>query len=483
MNFLDRLENFKLESEDHPDIAYLKETSIGGVVNRGLSDLYKVQPKNPVTFLANWLLNESRSNQIKSKLESENKQKEDLKQIYIQNLKEQEELQRQKDLEELKASEAKNAFFQRIRNSKDIEKNLDSFCEELENSVNATGVYISVFDKKRKDVTEDEDENAHLIEQQVIRYTNFSKSHAFLKYKFLENEQGVTYDLFKPKEETADPAAESAEPGAETTPADESDGADPASNTVLNKQKEYIPHHILVDEVVRNAKVKFFREPRIGCYLAIDLTYKSSLSGLSLTSAIEALNEYNAKITDYEQRKSDFLAKLAEENTQKEQQEGQAGNQEGVQAEAQEPTFPEENITINEFEKTEKKFILSLDTVGQDRIFSDEQKKHIFECVRTIKESWENLEKSLLLKDRDLKIELTQKESVYRDQAVVEKYEADEEKFLKEYFAAQEIPITDEREKQIETDLQKARFILNGFFEDPNMLELFTILKDFEVNF
>lgn len=485
MNIIDRLENFKLESEDHPDIAYLKSTSIGGVVNRALSDLYKVQPKNPVTFLANWLLNESRSNQIKIKIESENKQKQDLKEIYSEKLKEQEALQRQKDLETQKVSETKSSFLQRIHDSKDIENNLDSFCEDLEKLVNATGVYISILDKKRKEVSEDEDENAHLIDQQVIRYVNFSQSHAFLKYKFIENEQGVTYDLFKPKEETgdavaegaADAAKEGAEGAADSSAADETDEA---SLNLLKKPKEFVPNHILVDEVVRNPKVKFFREPRIGCYLAIDLTYKSCLSALSLNSAIDALNDFNAKIADYEQRKCDFLAKVAEENAQKEQLEGQ----EGMQADAPaEPEFPEENITLNEFEKTEKKFILSLDTIGQDRIFSDEEKKYIFESIRTIKESWENLEKTLLLKDRDLKIELMQKESVYRDQAMVEKLEAEEEKFLREHFAAQEIPITDEKEKQIENDLQKTKFILNCLIEDNNLLELFTIMKDFEVIF
>jgi len=478
MNIIDRLENFKPESQDHPDIAYLKSTSIGGVVNRALSDLYKVQPKNPVTFLANWLLNESRSGQIKSQIESDNKQKKDLKQIYVEQQKEQEALQRQKDLEHQQTIKTKNAFLQRIRESLDVEKNLDSFCEELEQQVNSTGVYISILDKKRKDVTEDEDENAHLVDQQVIRYVNFSQSHAFLKYKFLENEQGVTFDLFKPKEETADAAAENAEgkesAESEANPSDESE-----ESNAIKKQKEFIPNHILVEEVVRNQKIKFFREPRIGCYLTIDLTYKSCLSALSLNSAIEVLNEYNAKMVDYEQRKSDFLAKLAEENVPKEQPEGQ----EEIQAEVPEVTFPEENIALNEFEKTEKKYILSLDTIGQDRVFSDEEKKYIFETVKSIKESWEILEKNLLLKDRDLKIELMQKESAFRDQAMVEKLEAEEEKYLREYFAAKENPITDERDKQIENDNQKAKFILSCLLDDQNLLEMFKILKEFEVFF
>jgi hypothetical protein len=68
MNNLEKLENYKHEIKDHPDIEFLKNSDLGRVVNRGLAELYKTQPKNPVTFLASWLLNESRSVEIKKKV-------------------------------------------------------------------------------------------------------------------------------------------------------------------------------------------------------------------------------------------------------------------------------------------------------------------------------------------------------------------------------------------------------------------------------
>ena len=75
MSIIERLEKFKLETKELPDIEYLKISEIGnilnhkgGVISRGLAELYKVQPKNPVTFLSNWLLNESRSYKIKSQV-------------------------------------------------------------------------------------------------------------------------------------------------------------------------------------------------------------------------------------------------------------------------------------------------------------------------------------------------------------------------------------------------------------------------------
>jgi hypothetical protein len=68
MSLLEKLETTKLSTKDHPDVDYLKNSELGTVVNRGLAELYKIQPKNPVTFLANWLLNESRSKEIKKKV-------------------------------------------------------------------------------------------------------------------------------------------------------------------------------------------------------------------------------------------------------------------------------------------------------------------------------------------------------------------------------------------------------------------------------
>lgn len=68
MSLLSRLENTPVTVKDHPDIEYLKNSELGSVVNRGLAELYKIQPKNPTTFLANWLLNESRSTEIKKKV-------------------------------------------------------------------------------------------------------------------------------------------------------------------------------------------------------------------------------------------------------------------------------------------------------------------------------------------------------------------------------------------------------------------------------
>ncbi len=68
MSLLERLENYNFKNTENKDIEYFKSSNIDNVICRGLSEVYKVQPKKPITFLANWLINESRSKEIKKKV-------------------------------------------------------------------------------------------------------------------------------------------------------------------------------------------------------------------------------------------------------------------------------------------------------------------------------------------------------------------------------------------------------------------------------
>ena len=52
--------------------------------------------------------------------------------------------------------------------------------------------------------------------------------------------------------------------------------------------------------------MKFFREPRLGCYLALDLTYKTSLNYNSLLSAIKCTKEYEEAKSAQEKRKKEW---------------------------------------------------------------------------------------------------------------------------------------------------------------------------------
>jgi hypothetical protein len=50
------------QNSNSPDADYLMSDEIGLVIAKGMQVLYKTNPKNPVDFLAKWLLNQSQTN-------------------------------------------------------------------------------------------------------------------------------------------------------------------------------------------------------------------------------------------------------------------------------------------------------------------------------------------------------------------------------------------------------------------------------------
>lgn len=162
-------------------------------------------------------------------------------------------------------------FHKFIKEATDYEPILNEVCEKLKNFIGATGVYVAIRDNKRRAVTEQDDENAHIVQdQEVIRYIAWCEDHQeLLKGKYIELNNGVTNFLF-------DKPAEDEDKKADDKKADDQK-VDDQGNPEEKKIEEEKLNQIKVDEVVREKRMKFFREPRLGCYRGIDITYKSSL--------------------------------------------------------------------------------------------------------------------------------------------------------------------------------------------------------------
>ena len=495
-NIQDRLENFNLLYNHDPDIDYLKSSSINDIVNRALADLYLSQPINPINFLGNWLLTESKASEIKKKIETEK--------IIKTKITEKQNSKRQKILEikhqqisniEKKIEEKKN-FLNKIKICNDFENNLNKFSNEIQHFLKLTGVYFCTYDFNRKEIKTEDDESAHLQNTKIIRYIGWCDDHKFLQYKTLELNKGISYDLFKEKEK------EKIKPTQENLDEDENiinkekiqENLNENENT--NNYQTFNLNHILVEEVVRNPKIKYFREPRLGSFIVVDISFNSCLSNVSLNSALENIINYNTKLKDYEKRKTEFYIKKEEkegaENLGKDNSEAinhqvhddQHNNPlTGRSAENLDTTFPEEVIELQEYLTVEKKFILCLDTLGQDRIFTDEEKSFIFEIASCIKNSWENLEKNLLLKDRDLRLNQLEKEIMFNDPNYVEKYEGDLELYLKDFFLQEEFLELEENsvKKQKLTEINKVRYLLINIKQDEVLIELFKFIGEYEV--
>ena len=133
----------KFEESEEQLLKYLEEIGLNDVVNKGLVELYRVQPENPITFLASFLINEDNSKKI---IESINKAK-DTK-VSLEKKQKEDDEYKQKMLEELKQKEEmkekeKEKLREEIKSCEDFEEKLNDICEQLKNITGATGVYIS----------------------------------------------------------------------------------------------------------------------------------------------------------------------------------------------------------------------------------------------------------------------------------------------------------------------------------------------------
>ena len=130
----------------------------------------------------------------------------------------------------------------------------------------------------------------------------------------------------------------------------ESNSLKPNSNEKGDDEKEQVLKNIFIDEVVTEDKIKFFREPRLGCYFAIDIRYNSSLNYDALKTAIENLEEYNVKKADYDKR----MAEKAEEEKERELEKKENEEEEEEKKEKLKEETNEENIEQNEKNKNKK---------------------------------------------------------------------------------------------------------------------------------
>ncbi|MGL4948147.1 MAG: NDKH5 family protein, partial [Mycoplasma sp.] len=510
--------DFFTKYSDIPEINFLEQTSLSLTLNRGFAELYKEQPENPVLFLGKWLKKESKANEWNLKFKEEEMKKMKLQSKLIQLEKEQ-VVQRQKKDETLKVfDDRKEALIKQIQECTDFWKDFNNICETFKNIVGATGVYIALYDLKRRSVSEDDDETGHIhpSNTKVIRYISWCDDHSFLHGKFLDTNQGVTYTLYTPAQEinVQDPNNENQQNNNENAQQSVQEGA--TQIKIVDTPKEGEIKAVYIEDVVVEPKIRFYREPRWGCYLALDITYKTSLSYPSLLSAIQASKEYKENKEKQEERYKEWkeqrekiekeieeLVKI-KEDSEKELQEQAADQEEQDQGEQQPPKevqpvkqpeqpaqadpnanqenelttlknlltdWKEEPVKMKEYVTEEKRLILALDTLGQDRTFTKEEYDYIQLTAKTIKISIEELEKRKLEKDRDIRIQFNEDEtSIKTDEKFSDdKFEANAQAAIHSYFISEEFKsknITDENLKAMEGDIVRSKYfnemILNG---------------------
>ncbi len=463
MELLKKLKTAQIPKDDIPEqeINFLDDSNLTKIVNKGLAELYRLKPENPITFLANFLLNEDHAKVLLNRIS----QSKELKKETEEKMQKEEEYITQLTEESNKREEEKNEIKQKLRdtiiNCEDFEEGLNDICEQLKNIIGATGVYISIYDLKRKEVNSlDEDENAHIDPENinVLRYIHWNNDHDFLHGKILEPKQGVTYSLFM------DVSGDEEGEEGEEAPPEKNEGEEGEEGEVDDKKEDVIKS-IEIQDVVMDNKIKFFREPRLGSYLAYNISYQSSLSYKSLLSAINNLNDYNTKNEEYEKLKAEKeeqekLNKENKEGNEEEEEEEEKKENEGEEGEEEEGEKLIKPI-LEDFEKEGKTLILSMDTLGQDRTFSESEKEFANEIAKLIRDSIQLREKTLLEKDRDLRNDYLKIEKPLVEDWTPEKIEAEADNGLKDYLASEEFTnknIVDDGQRKVEEDYGRANW-------------------------
>ena len=540
MDLISRLRNAKLnvKHSNNPEIVSLKKTNLTSTLNRGFTEVYRANPSDPIEFLSKWLYKESKANELRARYADDKRKRENARQRYKERKLKEQEQQNIKNQQLQEHINKQNALLTTINTCECHWKTFNEVCERLKSLVKASGCYLAVYDLKRKEVTEEDDETGHIhpSNTNVIRYIAWCDDHAFLHRQCLEPNSGVTYNLLLPRQQQMNP-----NPQGEGVDNAQEEGQQVAKQQVHKDERKEEAEGIeslLIDDVINDNRIKFYKEPRLGCYYAVDITYKSSLSYASLKSAMKATKEYldnkakqDERYKEWKEKKEqkekelEELRKQAEKEAEEKRKEEEAANaekdaqgqtqeqgegdvkkqetdqqqQQNVQdqQQQQQPTqeqlaleseieeWKEEPVKLADYDKEDKKLILCLDTLGQDRVFTEDEFKYIINVCKSIKTSLENYEQRLLEKDRDSKIKFDESETKLKtegdleeekfyenaDNAIAEYYETDEFKELK-------LEENDPR-RVIEGNIAKANYIKSQLLEG-SVLETLKTFAEWE---
>lgn len=146
--------------------------------------------------------------------------------------------------------------------------------------------------------------------------------------------------------------------------------------------------------------------------------------------------------------------------------------------------WTEEPVKLQDYDKEEKNIYMCLDTLGQDRVFSEEEIKYIKIIGANIRDSLEKLEQSLLEKDRDIRIKFLDDEAKLKAEEKYsdEKYEEFISNYVSQFYSSEEYKskgIQDEDAKAFEGDLAKMRYLKNLLLEG-DCLNILLTFQDFE---
>ena len=140
----------------------------------------------------------------------------------------------------------------------------------------------------------------------------------------------------------------------------------------------------------------FFKVPRLGSYMAIPLEYKSCLTQKALDQAIVDYNAFQRALEEQERAKKEW----DDENEKLKEERERAGDA----FTPEERSWPD--IKEKGYLTKPRKYVVCLDSLGQDREFTSEERKFALDTVSNFASIWEKRESENLTKDRNLRLQL-----------------------------------------------------------------------------
>lgn len=258
-------------------IDYLSTQKIGVIIAQGLSETYQRQPKNPVDFLGKWLLQQYEVEKAKGKQDDLADHYKEQKSFYERELNIQRGVESEKQEILNKKIAKENDFYKTVDSSEDLEDRLQNLANYLQEYTKATTAYVAKLVPHKNEIEEGDDDTAHINNEDPLHLDilhSAPHNFEFINRKTIESNEGIAHEVFKEIEEPQHPTDETAQ--------NEGEGGE----VVEQPPSEPKPQHIIVDEVVREPKIKYFKVPRLGSLLCIRLSYDSCLNENALDEAI-----------------------------------------------------------------------------------------------------------------------------------------------------------------------------------------------------
>lgn len=108
-----------------------------------------------------------------------------------------------------------------------------------------------------------------------------------------------------------------------------------------------------------------------------------------------------------------------------------------------------------------KSYVVCLDTLGQDREFTDDQRRFILETIKKFISLWEEKERRFLTRDRDLRLQAIEDEKDYIEQGDYAQLNEDEDKQVEDLVQAKDNEgngFPDDESKNMYGNLQRIIF-------------------------